>query len=107
MRRAASNAMRSTPELALIARVPESTIGSVVPVPLEALDSFAEPEPSKGATIELASGRLVVVIHGLVTGRLSVHATSADADEAVDDFLRESGIPHDAIEWRRPSFAKR
>lgn len=104
MRRAASNAMRSTPELMLIARLPESTIDFVVPVPLEALDSFAEPEPSKGATIELASGRLVVVIHGLVTGRLAIHAQPSDA---VEDFLRESDIPNDAIEWRRPSFARR
>ena len=107
MRRATTNAMSTAPELVLVARVPQSTIESIVPVPLESLDSFAEPEPSKGATIELASGRFVVVIHGLTTGRLSVHATPSDGDEAVEDFLRESGMPHEAIEWRRPLSLRR
>ena len=102
MRRASANAIRTAPELVLIARVPQSTIESIVPVPLDSLDAFAEPEPSQGATVELASGRLVVVIHGLMTGRLSVHATPADGNDAVEDFLRESGMPHEAIEWRRP-----
>jgi len=68
---------------------------------LEPLDSFTEPEPSRGATIELANGRYLVVIYGEITERLSVHA-GTDAQEAVDDFLRESRLPESAIVWRRP-----
>jgi hypothetical protein len=101
MRAAGNTAMRSTPELALVVHVPASEIGRVVPVPLERLDPFTEPEPSRGATIELANGRQLVVIYGEVTGRLSVHA-GLDSQEAIDDFLRETHLPDSAVIWRRP-----
>lgn len=106
MRRAPADAIRSTPELVLIAYVPAAMLDVVIPVELESLDTFAEPEPSTGATIQLESGRHVIVIYGTVTERLSVHAAGKDADDAVDDFLHESGLAAGAIEWRRRHLAE-
>ena len=57
MRRAAADAIRNPPDLALIAHVPAPTLRRAIPVALEKLGPFTEPEPSEGATIELASGR--------------------------------------------------
>lgn len=102
MRRAAADAIRTPPELALIAHVSRPTLQRAVPVDLEPLDPFAEPEPSQGASIELASGRLVVVIYGLETEHLSLHAVWPDAAKAVDDFLRESRLDQSSIEWTDP-----
>jgi hypothetical protein len=102
MRRAAADAIRTPPELALIAHVPRPALKRAVPVVLEQLDPFSEPEPSQGASIELASGRLVVVIYGLQTERLSLHVVWPDAAQAVDDFLRESRLDQSAIEWSDP-----
>jgi hypothetical protein len=102
MRHAAPDAIRTPPDLALIARVPSSVLKQAVPVSLEALDPFSEPEPSEGATIELASGRHVIVIYGLQTKRLSVHASWPEAPSAVGDFLRESALQESAIEWLDP-----
>jgi hypothetical protein len=106
MRRAPADAIQTAPELVLIAHVPAAAIAKAVPIELEPLDAFSEPEPSTGATIELASGRLVVVIYGAVTERISLHAAGADADDAVDDFLQESGIAAEAVEWRRRHLAE-
>jgi hypothetical protein len=86
----------------LTARVSSSVSKQAVPVTLDALDPFSEPEPSEGATIELASGRHVIVIYGLQTKRLSVHAAWPEAPSAVGDFLRESALQESAIEWLVP-----
>jgi len=102
MRHAASDAIRTPPDLALIARVPSAELKPAVPVALDALDPFSEPEPSEGATIELASGRHVIVIYGLQTKRLSVHAAWPEAPSAVSDFLHESALQASAIEWLDP-----
>jgi hypothetical protein len=102
MRHAASDAIGTSPDLALIARVPSSVLKQAVPVALEALDPFSEAEPSAGATIELASGRHVIVIYGFETKRLSVHAAWPEAPSAVSDFLRESALQESAIEWLDP-----
>lgn len=106
MRLALPTAIDSPPELALIVRLRSSDLQHVVPVALEPLDSFTEAEPSRGATIELASGRYVVAIYGLVTERLFVHAAAPDAQAAVDDFLRETRLPASSIEWRLPAPAR-
>jgi len=105
MRRAAADAIRNPPDLALIAHVPTATLRRAVPVALEKLGPFTEPEPSEGATIELASGRYVVVIYGLVTERLYIHAANPDGVAAVVDFLRESKIGEASIEWLDPRFS--
>jgi hypothetical protein len=105
MRRAAADALRTPPELALIANVPRSDLMVATPVVLQPIDSFSEPEPSEGATIELASGRHVVVIYGLSTARLSVHAAWPDAPQSVADFLHESGLRPADIEWIDPRVA--
>jgi hypothetical protein len=105
MRVALPTAIDSPPELALIVQVPASDLQRVLPVALEPLDSFAEAEPSRGATIELASGRHVVAVYGLVTERLFVHTAAADAQVAVDDFLRETRLPASSIAWRLPARA--
>jgi hypothetical protein len=105
MRRADPDAVRTPPELALIARVPPPLLKRAVPVSLEALDPFSEPEPSEGATIQLASGRHVIVIYGLHTERLSVHAAWPEAPLAVADFLREAGLDESSIEWLDPRLA--
>ena len=91
--------------IALIAHVPAATLRRAIPIALEKLGPFTEPEPSEGATIELASGRHVVVIFGLVTERLYVHAANPDGVAAVADFLRESRIGEASIEWLDPRFA--
>jgi len=105
MRRAAPDAIPNPPDLALIAHVPAATLRRAIPVTLERLDPFAEPEPSEGAAIELASGRYVMAIYGLVTERLYIHAANPDGVEAVADFLRESKIGEASIEWLDPRFA--
>lgn len=105
MRRAAADAVRNPPDLALIAHVPAATLRRAIPVTLERLDPFAEPEPSEGATIELASGRHVIVIYGLVTERLYLHAANPEGPAAVADFLRESRIGEASIEWLDPHFS--
>jgi hypothetical protein len=105
MRRAAADAVRTPPDLALIAHVPAATLRRAIPVALEALDPFSEPEPSEGATIELASGRHVIIVYGLETERLCVHAAKPDGPSAVADFLRESKIGEASIEWLDPRFS--
>jgi len=105
MRRAAVDAIRNPPDLALIAHVPAATLRRAIPIALEKLGPFTEPEPSEGATIELASGRYVAVIFGLVTERLYVHAANPDGVVAVADFLRESKIGEASIEWLDPRFS--
>jgi hypothetical protein len=105
MRRAAADAIRNPADLALIAHVPAATLRRAGPVDIEKLGPFTEPEPSEGATIELASGRYVGVIYGLVTERLYIHAANPDAVVAVADFLRESKIGEASIEWLDPRFS--
>jgi hypothetical protein len=105
MRRAAADAIRNPPNLALIAHVPAATLRRAIPIPLQKLGPFTEPEPSEGATIELASGRYVGVIFGLMTERLYVHAANPEGVEAVADFLRESKIGEASIEWLDPRFS--
>ena len=105
MRRAAADAIRNPPDLALIAHVPSATLRRAVPIALEELGPFTEPEPSEGATVELASGRCVVVIYGLVTERLYIHAANPEGGAAVADFLRESKIGEASIEWLDPRFS--
>jgi hypothetical protein len=105
MRRAAADAIRTPPELAMIARVPHQVLKRAIPVSLEALDPFSEPEPSEGATIQLASGRHVIVIYGLHTERLSVHTAWPEAPLAVADFLREAALDESSIEWLDPRLA--
>jgi hypothetical protein len=102
MRRAAGNAIRTPPDLVLIAHVPFPVLQRAVPVVLAPLDPFSEPEPSTGATIELASGRHVIVIYGLETERLSLHAAWPEAPQSVADFLREAALGAFAIEWVDP-----
>jgi hypothetical protein len=101
MRAAPGTATRVEPELVAILRVPAARLRDVVPVPLAALDSFTEPEPSTGATIRLETGRHIVLIYGLETQQLQIHAQPADICEVVDDFLRETGLDATAIEWLR------
>jgi hypothetical protein len=105
MRRAAPDAIRNPLDLALIAHVPAATLRRAIPIPLEKLGPFTEPEPSEGATIELASGRYVVAIYGLVTERLYIHAANPDGVAAVADFLRESRVGEASIEWLDPRFS--
>jgi hypothetical protein len=102
MRSAASDAMRTAPELALIAHVSPPVLERAIPVDLQTIDAFSEPEPSEGAMIELLSGRHIVVIYGLSTERLYVHATWPDAPKTISDFLRESTLNHSDIEWIDP-----
>ena len=105
MPRAVEDEFRTPPDLALTAPVPAATLWRAIPITLEKLGPFTEPEPSEGATIELASGRYVVVIFGLVTERLYVHAANPDGVAAVADFLRESKIGEASIEWLDPRFS--
>jgi hypothetical protein len=105
MRRAAPNAIATPPELALIAHLPAAKLKQTIPVELEPVDPFAEPEPSEGAAIELATGRYVVVFFGLETERLSVHAAWPEAPESITDFLRESRLDPAAVEWMDPRIA--
>jgi len=105
MRRAAADAIRNPPDLALIAHVPAATLRRAIPIDLEKLGPFTEPEPSEGATIELASGRYVAVIFGLITERLYIHAANPGEVAAVADFLRESKIGEASIEWLDPRFS--
>lgn len=98
---ASPNSTRVPPELVAILRVPASRLREVVPVSLEPLDPFAEAEPSTGATIQLESGRHVVVIYGLETHQLQLHADPAVALEALDEFLEESGLDPTTVEWSR------
>ncbi len=104
MRIASANATRVVPELVAILRVPASRLREAVPVPLQPLDPFAEAEPSIGATIQLENDRHVVVIYGLETQQLLLHAEPAVARQAIDDFLAESGLNETAIEWIRTDF---
>lgn len=101
MRSAPPNATRVAPELVAILRVPVSRLREIIPVPLQPLDSFTEPEPSRGATIRLETGRHIVVIYGDETQQLQIHAEPADVHDVVDDFLTETGLDASAIEWLR------
>jgi hypothetical protein len=74
MRRGAADAIRNPPDLALIAHVPAATLRRAVPIELEKPGPITEPDPSEGATIELASGRHVAIIFGLITERIYIYA---------------------------------
>jgi hypothetical protein len=93
------------PASLLVGGTPKATLRRAIPVALEKLGPFTEPEPSEGATIELASGRHVILIYGLTTERLYVHAANPDGVAAVVDFLRESRIGEASLEWLDPRFA--
>ncbi|HYI10264.1 MAG TPA: hypothetical protein VEK57_14485 [Thermoanaerobaculia bacterium] len=84
----------------LIVRIPPDELERLFPVPFVDLDPLAAAEPSRGALLRLASGRMVVIEYGLVTSRLTVSVpTQANIAETLVDLLREAQIDMDAVVW--------
>ncbi len=100
--------MHTEPAEALVNDVRPSLIVRMTPVELEHLfpiefvdlDPLAAAEPSRGALLRLASGRLVVIEYGLVTSRLTVSVPAyVNIAETLLDLMNEAQIDMDAVEW--------
>lgn len=100
MHTAPAEALAADVRPALIARIAPAELERLFPIQFIDLDPLAAAEPSRGALLRLASGRMVVVEYGTVTSRLTVSVpTYANIAETLIDLVSEAPIDMDAIEW--------
>jgi len=71
-------------------------------VEFKTIEPFAAPEPSIGAAVRLASGRVATLAYGKGSHLLRVDLPAHDSVKA---FLGEVTLPREAITWRRRSRA--
>ena len=72
-------------------------------VEFKTLGPFAAPEPSIGAAVRLASGRVATLAYGKGSHLLRV---DLPANDSVQAFLGEVTLPDKAITWRRRQRAR-
>jgi hypothetical protein len=95
----------AVPALVLVAG--ERRLRELFPVPFSRVDPLAEPEPSKGALIELDSGEHVVVMYGKFTKRVTISfAESADVPTTLAALLREAPVRRHEVAWVADDAAK-
>ncbi len=86
---------------AVTARLSESALARLFPVKLSEMNPWDEPEPSKGALIQLRSGVRVVLIYGKVTHTAKVLVPDgADLTSSMNALFSEVALPADSILWR-------
>ena len=101
MRLADRNELKVEAFPVLLADVPEQKLPELLPIELEELDPFAEPEPSVGALLQLVSGWYVVVVYGKVTSTMKVLIPEGtDPARGIDAVLDEIPLPPSSIRWR-------
>jgi hypothetical protein len=100
MKTAPAEALVDDVRPSLIVRMRPDELNRLFPIQLVDLDPLAAPEPSRGALLRLASGRMVVIEYGMVTSRLTVSVpTYANIAETLLDLMNEAQIDMDAVEW--------
>lgn len=100
MRRARPSELKEDAVPALVLSVDPRRLRELFPVRFSRVDSFAEPEPSKGALIQLDTGSSALVMYGTETCRATISFPAAsDVRRALAALLRETRIHRDEIEW--------
>lgn len=100
MRRARPAELQEDAVPALVLSVDPHRLRELFPVRFSRVDSLAEPEPSKGALIQLDSGPYAVVMYGTETGRATISLPAAsNVRRTLAALLRETPIHRDEIEW--------
>ncbi|MDP9191147.1 MAG: hypothetical protein M3P06_05535 [Acidobacteriota bacterium] len=100
MRRARPDELKEDAVPALVLSVDPRRLRELFPVRFSRVESFAEPEPSKGALIQLDSGSYAVVMYGTETRRATISFPAAgDVPRALKALLRETSIHRDEIDW--------
>jgi hypothetical protein len=98
MRRADPQELREDARPALLLSLSEKRLSELFPVPFSSMES--EPEPSKGALVQLASGNYIVVAYGAVTRRATVSfPVSVDVHDAIEALLREVALQPSEVLW--------
>lgn len=102
MRRARPEELQTEATTVLEAHVSEAELARILPVQMVELDVWAEPEPSKGALIQLDNGQYVAVTYGKVTETVQVLLPEgSDLAAGIEAFLSEVPLNPDTIFWRR------
>jgi hypothetical protein len=100
MRRARPSELKEDAVPAMVLSIDPRRLRELFPVRFSRVGSFAEPEPSKGALIQLDSGPYAVVMYGTETGRATISLPAAsNVRLALAALLRETPIHRDEIEW--------
>jgi hypothetical protein len=100
MRRARPSELKEDAVPALVLSVDPRRLRDLFPVRFSRVDSLAEPEPSKGALIQLDSGPYAVVMYGTETRRATISFPAAsNVRRTLTALLRETPIHRDEIEW--------
>src|SRR5262249_1507992 len=108
MRRAKPDELRSKVVPVLHAHLTESELKKVFDVPMSEMDPFTEPEPSAGALVQLTDGSYVVVVHGKVTGTLTMSLPEeTDVEDGIAAFLDDVPLTSKSILWRKDAPAPR
>ena len=82
----------------LYANISEQEFNQFFPVTMAELPTLAEPEPSKGALIQLDSGYYLAVIYGIITKRLSVYKPpEIETQTVLEALLKEVKLPLDRV----------
>jgi|SRR5712691_3657570 len=103
MRVAKPNELKSYAVPVLTAHLNEAELARWIPIAFsEVSDPLAVPEPSKGALVQLASGKFVVLFYGKESGTLFLRVPeNANASACVREFLNEVKMPASRVVWRR------
>jgi hypothetical protein len=103
VRTAQPNELRENAFPVMTATLSEVELTKWFPVSFQEIsDSWAAPEPSKGALIKLDAGEYVVLDYGKESRQLTVRIPGAlDASACLASLFREAPIPRSRILWRR------
>ncbi len=102
MHRARPEELQTEAVPALTARLSESALAKLFPVKMEEMDSWDEPEPSKGALIQLESGHYLVVIYGKETQTTEILVPEGtNVTTGIEALLAEVPLSPKSILWRR------
>jgi hypothetical protein len=101
MRRAEPSELNAKVVPVLAATLSKKDVERLFPVRFDDMDPFSEPEPSKGALVQLKSGPFAVVVWGKSTGNLTVSLPEkADTGKVIAALLAEAPVSSKAITWR-------
>lgn len=101
MRRAESHELNAKVVPVLSATLSKKDVEKLFPVRFDEMDPFSEPEPSRGALVQLESGPFAVVVWGESTGNLTVSLPEkTDTGKVIAALLAEAPLSAKAITWR-------
>ena len=107
MKRAQPQQLQEDAVPGLVLKLSEARLRELFPVPFEPMDPLSEPEPSEGTLVELDRGLHVVVVHGMITHRVTLSfPASADLSHALQTVFAEIPIRSSEILWAAESAAK-